>query len=104
MRPLVRLPSDRPVERLWVPEGTKGIVYSDDRVWNRLGYAMGSMQSSWDAPTGAQRAYLREAERTASEVLSELDDLYAGEVAAFRESVRAAGLTLMPQEDTPAIP
>lgn len=91
-------------ERLWVPEGTKGIVYSDDRVWNRLGYAMGSMQSSWDAPTGAQVAYLRGAELAASEVLLDLDGLYAGEVAAFREAVRAAGLALMPQEDTPAMP
>jgi photosystem II stability/assembly factor-like uncharacterized protein len=91
-------------ERLWVPEGTKGIVYSDDRVWNRLGYAMGSMQSSWDVPTGAQLAYLREAELAASEVLLDLDSLYAGEIAAFREAVRGAGLALMPQEDTPAIP
>jgi len=94
---LVRMsPGPHPFRRLLARPGAA--------VWNRLGYAMGSMQSSWDAPTGAQRAYLREAERTASEVLSELDDLYAGEVAAFRESVRAAGLTLMPQEDTPAIP
>jgi hypothetical protein len=91
-------------ERLWVPEGTKGIVYSDDRVWNRLGYAMGSMQSSWDVPTGAQLAYLREAELAASEVLLDLDSLYAGEIAAFRGAVRSAGLALMPQEDTPAIP
>ena len=83
---------------------TKGIVYSDDRVWNRLGYAMGSMESSWDAPTGAQLAYLAEAERTASDVLRDLDHLYAGEVASFRELVRAAGLMLMPEEDTPALP
>ncbi|MEK6255481.1 MAG: hypothetical protein N2B05_12355, partial [Gemmatimonadales bacterium] len=91
-------------ERLWVPDDTKGIVYSDDRVWNRLGYAMGSMQSSWDAPTGAQLAYLAEAERTASDVLRDLDNLYVGEVASFREAVRAAGLMLMPEEDTPVLP
>jgi photosystem II stability/assembly factor-like uncharacterized protein len=91
-------------ERLWVPEGTKGIVYSDDRVWNRLGYAMGSMQSSWDSPTAAQVAYLGEAERVASEVLLDLDSLYNGEVASFREVVRAAGLALMPEEKTPDIP
>jgi len=91
-------------ERLWVPDDTKGIVYSDDRVWNRLGYAMGSMQSSWDAPTGAQLAYLAAAERAASEALRDLDTLYAGEVASFRDAVRAAGLMLMPEEDTPALP
>ena len=91
-------------ERLWVPDDTKGIVYSDDRVWNRIGYAMGSMQSSWDAPTGAQLAYLAEAERTASAVLRDLDDLYVGEVALFREAVHAAGLMLMPEEDTPVLP
>ncbi|MCL7960846.1 MAG: hypothetical protein M8861_11670 [marine benthic group bacterium] len=91
-------------ERLWVPDHTKGIVYSDDRVWNRLGYAMGSMQSSWDAPTGAQLAYLAEAERAAAEVLRDLDALYSGEVASFREAVRMAGLMLMPEEDTPQLP
>jgi hypothetical protein len=91
-------------ERLWVPDDTKGIVYSDDRVWNRLGYAMGSMQSSWDAPTGAQLAYLAVAEGAASEALRDLDTLYAGEVASFREAVRAAGLVLMPEEHTPQLP
>jgi hypothetical protein len=91
-------------ERLWVPDHTKGIVYSDDRVWNQLGYAMGSMQSSWDAPTGAQLAYLAEAERAAAEVLRDLEALYSGEVASFREAVRTAGLMLMPEEDTPRLP
>ncbi|MCK5488653.1 MAG: hypothetical protein KAI98_01620 [Gemmatimonadetes bacterium] len=91
-------------ERLWVPDGTKGIVYSDDRVWNRLGYAMGSLQSSWDAPTGAQTAYLREAERSASDVLLDLTNLYTGEVASFREAVRSAGLALVPEEETPEVP
>ena len=73
-------------------------------MWNRLGYAMGSMQSSWDAPTGAQIAYLAEAERVASEALGDLDALYLGEVASFREAIRAAGLMLMPVEDTPQVP
>jgi len=91
-------------ERLWVPDDTKGIVYSDDRVWNRLGYAMGSMQSSWDAPTGAQLAYLAVAEEAAAEVLRDLDALYGGEVSSFREAVRAAGLVLMPEEDAPVLP
>ena len=91
-------------ERIWVPEGTKGIVYSDDRLWNMVGYPMGSMQSSWDAPTAAQTAYVREAERVASDVFSDLERLYAGEVASFRDAVRSAGLMLMPEEDTPELP
>jgi photosystem II stability/assembly factor-like uncharacterized protein len=91
-------------ERIWVPEGTKGIVYSEDRLWNMIGYPMDSMQSSWAAPTAAQRAYIREAERVASEVLSDLNRLYAEEVASFRDTVRSAGLTLMPEEDTPELP
>ncbi|NNK49597.1 MAG: hypothetical protein HKP01_12060 [Gemmatimonadetes bacterium] len=91
-------------EMLWVPEGTKGIVYSDDRAWNRLGYVMGSMQSSWDAPTPAQLAYLREAEQVAASVLLDLDSLYNEQVDSFRAAVREAGLGLVPEEDPPRVP
>ena len=90
--------------RLWVPGDTKGIAFSDDRVWNRLGYAMGSMQSSRDAPMGAQLAHLAGAERAAAEVLRDLDALNAGEIVLFREAVRAAGLVLMPEEHAPVLP
>ncbi|MBT8478438.1 MAG: hypothetical protein KJO06_05940 [Gemmatimonadetes bacterium] len=91
-------------EMLWVPKGTKGIVYSDDRAWNRLGYVMGSMQSSWDAPTPAQLAYLREAEQVAASVLLDLDSLYNEQVDSFRAAVREAGLGLVPEEDPPRVP
>jgi photosystem II stability/assembly factor-like uncharacterized protein len=91
-------------ERLWVPAGTKGIVYSDDRAWNRIGYALGALQSSWDAPTQAQMVYVAEAKRVASEVLLELDRVVDEEVGAFREAVQAAGLELMPGEEAPEIP
>ncbi|MCL7972230.1 MAG: hypothetical protein M8866_09130 [marine benthic group bacterium] len=90
-------------ERLWVPEGTKGIVYSDDRVWNMVGYALGSMQSSWEAPTAAQMAYLESARAAAANVLSDLAELNGGAVAEFRSAVLDAGLRLMPPQDTPTV-
>ena len=90
-------------ERLWVPEETKGIVYSDDRVWNRVGYVLGSMQSSWEPPTEAQRSYLESSREAAAMVLAELAVLDAGAVEAFRRAVREAGLQLMPGQDIPRV-
>jgi hypothetical protein len=91
-------------EHIWVPEGTKGIVYSADRAWNMLGYALGALQSSWDAPTAAQLAYVARAESAAAEVLNDLATLHSGDVADFRRAVRAAGLSLMPEADVPRVP
>nr|MDP2482530.1 hypothetical protein [Candidatus Palauibacterales bacterium] len=91
-------------KRIWVPEGTKGIVYADDRAWNMVRSVEGALSSSWDAPTEAQRARLLEAEGVVSTILSDLDQLYAGRVAAFRRAVREAGLALMPEEEIPRLP
>ena len=91
-------------ERIWVPEGTKGIVYSDERAWNRINYVLGSLESSWDAPTPAQIAYLGEARAAAEEVLADLQGLYDGNVERFRTAIRAAQLELMPSEEVPELP
>jgi hypothetical protein len=91
-------------ERIWVPEGTKGIVYSEDRAWNQINYALGSLQSSWDAPTPAQIAYVRDARAATREVLADLRTLYEGDVERFRASIRAANLELMPTEKLPELP
>jgi len=100
----IRRRLDEIERKLWVPPDTKGIVYSDDRAWNQVGFVLGALESSWDAPTGSQLAYLGEAEETARTVLAELDELLNREVASFRESVRSEGLELMPREESPRLP
>lgn len=91
-------------ERIRVPEDAKGIVYSDDRVWNMAGYALGSLQSSWDAPTEAQLTYLDRAEQAARAVLSDLNEVITSELAPFRQAARQAGLELLPEEEPLEIP
>jgi photosystem II stability/assembly factor-like uncharacterized protein len=91
-------------ERLWVSEDTKGIVYSDDRVWSMTEYPLRSMQSSWDPPTEAQLSYLARAEEAAAGVVSELNDLLASEMAAFREGIGELGITLLPEEEALRLP
>jgi hypothetical protein len=91
-------------ERIRVPEGTKGIVYSDDKAWNQINYVLGSMESSWDAPTPAQVAYLEQARATVRQVLADLEALLEGDVERFRAAVRAAQLELMPSERVPELP
>jgi hypothetical protein len=91
-------------ERIRVPEGTKGIVYSEDRAWNQINYVLGSLQSSWDAPTPAQIAYLNDARAVTREVLADLQALNEGDVERFRAAIRAANLELMPREKVPELP
>ncbi len=79
---------------LWVPPGTKGIVDLQD-ARSRVRRVLGSLQSSWDAPTPAQLAYLEEAEQVTRAAVESLNRLLAGEVAALREAAAAAGAALL---------
>ena len=72
-------------KRLWVPPKTKGIVAETD-VWSKISYPLGSMQSSWDAPTPSQLAYLTYAEEALRAVIADFNKLYAEDVARFREA------------------
>jgi hypothetical protein len=75
---------DKLERRLWTPPKTKGIVAETD-VWSKIGYPLGAMQSSWDAPTAAQLTYLENAEAELRKVLEEFNQVFAEEVARFRE-------------------
>ncbi len=79
---------------LWVPPGTKGIVDWDD-ARSQVRRVLGSLQSSWEAPTAAQLAYLEQAAATTRAALATLGAWLEGEVAAFREAVQAAGVGLL---------
>lgn len=84
------------VERLyWVQPNTKGIVDDSTTALARIDYAEGSLSSTWDAPTSAQRAYVARAEETLKAAESEVEKLYSEDVARFREAVRAAKIDLL---------
>jgi len=80
--------------RLWTPPKTKGIT-ADTDVFSKIGYPMSAMQSSWDAPTAAQLAYLERGEVLLNEVLAEVKQLFDGDVAKYREEVRKRGVELL---------
>jgi photosystem II stability/assembly factor-like uncharacterized protein len=90
-------------KRLWVSPDTKGIVDSSQIPFSRVRYVLRSLTSSWDAPTPAQIAYMKEAESLAQDVLADFNHLYAVEVSAFRRQVRNAGIVLLSEREPLAL-
>jgi len=83
------------VERkLYVPPTTKGIV-DDSSALNRTENAARAIGSSWAAPGPNAQGYLAEAEAKVDEALGALNQLLAGDVAAFRQKVEEAKLGLL---------
>ncbi len=85
-------------KRLWQTRGVQGIPPGNDAL-SKIGFALGSLQSSWDAPTEAQLTYLRQAEEMFKDVLAEYNELFSTQVARFRDKVREAELGLLPEND-----
>jgi len=85
-------------KRLWVPPKTKGIV-ADTDVMQKIQYAGGAMESSWEAPTPAQLAYLRQAEVLLEKVLVDYNKLFAEQVADFRNKVQQAQIAILPAKE-----
>ncbi|HYH09559.1 MAG TPA: hypothetical protein VEK11_21100 [Thermoanaerobaculia bacterium] len=90
---------DRMELRLWQPPKTKGIPPETD-VWSKISYPLFALQSSWDAPTQSQLAYLARAEAELRTVLADFNRLYAEDVAKYREDVRKQSVNLL-NEDPP---
>jgi photosystem II stability/assembly factor-like uncharacterized protein len=76
--------------RLRLPPDTKGIV-DDTTVTSRVRQALGRATSTPDAPAPGRVAELRWAMNAAERVLRDVDAFYAGEVAGYRDELRAAG-------------
>jgi len=84
------------LEKLYrTPEKTKGIVYSGDTVNARLGTAEFYVSSSNGAPSPASKTYLEIARTTLADATDKVNTFMAGEVTELRESVNAAGITLL---------
>jgi hypothetical protein len=90
--------------RFWTPRGTKGIVDSSTLPWPRIGYVLGALQSSWDAPTDAERAYLLQARAASEPVLSDEETLFTTDVAVFRAALESAGIGLLRSPARPRAP
>ena len=82
--------------RLWVPPTTKGYVAETDAM-SRIGYPLYALQTSWDAPTEAQLAWLERGERNLREVLADFNRLFAEDVTQYRQHVRDASVMLLPE-------
>jgi hypothetical protein len=92
-------------ERLWEPPGSgKNEISADTTIYSRVRNAYFSMSSSWDEPTQAQTWLLEQAEARLQSALEEINRTFAEDVAAFRESVMAAGLTFLEPEDPLELP
>ncbi len=81
-------------KKLWQLPDTKGIPPETDAL-SKIGYVLGSLQSSWDAPDEAQKTYLRQAEAVLQDALASANTLFDTDVAAFRVKARDAGLDVL---------
>ncbi|MFQ6005012.1 MAG: hypothetical protein ACE5OQ_05850 [Woeseia sp.] len=79
-------------KRFRTPAETKGIVYSGDRIANRLGLAQAYVASTGDAPSPAAQSYVELARTSINEGLSELNGFIRGQLADFRKAVDSAGV------------
>jgi len=77
------------------PPGS-GFGGDDLPVSSQLSRVYGSLQTSWDAPTEAQRLRLERTEVQLENALAEFNSMVIGEVAAYRSQLAQAGLDVIP--------
>jgi hypothetical protein len=81
--------------RFWWPHETVGITPDID-VLSRLAYVRGYLGSSWSRPSANHLEYLRQARQQLEAALSDLNAFYAKEVEAYRTSLAAQKVELVP--------
>ena len=89
--------------QLWRPRDTKGIP-ADTDVYSKIRYAQRSLSSSWDPPTPAQQAYMRQANTQLVQVLADFNRVFAEDVAQFRAQVEAAGIEFLKPQESLQVP
>ncbi len=87
-----------------VPEDTKGITYSDDKVSSKIDTAAYFVDSSDGAPSKTALAYLAEAETALREATARVNAYMAGDLASFRGSIDKAGISLLPATEAVQVP
>jgi len=85
---------DKLEKRFRVPPKTKGYVYDDDKVANRIAMAQYYAGSTWDAPTDTAEVYIEQARTTLDDAREALNRFMSEDVAAFGSAVNDAGIGL----------
>jgi hypothetical protein len=80
------------------PNRVQGITRNPNTVSVKLGSVLGSLRSSWDAPTSTQLTNLRQAETLLESALKEFNKVFAEDVAAFQKTVESAELKMFPEQ------
>lgn len=80
-------------EKFVPPQDRQGIFRNSDEVLSQLNSVLGSLSSSWDAPTETQLTYLKYAESALSRALAEFNRIFDTDVKRFQELVEAAKVT-----------
>jgi photosystem II stability/assembly factor-like uncharacterized protein len=83
-------------QRFWHAPTEEGELPDTD-AQSKIGRALQSLQSSWDAPTPAQQTYLEVARQTTKDAVDALNRFSAEDVAAFRKKVAESNLRLLPE-------
>jgi photosystem II stability/assembly factor-like uncharacterized protein len=87
-------------EKFIEPQDRQGLFRGDDAAANKLGQVMGSLGSSFDAPTETQRTYLQFAEYNFLRALEKFNQVFSGDVKAFQEKVESMRVSLFPTLET----
>ena len=80
------------------PNRVQGITRNPRTVSVKLGSVLGSLRSSWDAPTSTQLTNLRQAESILESALKDFNKVFAEDVLAFQKTVESAELKLFPDQ------
>jgi photosystem II stability/assembly factor-like uncharacterized protein len=83
---------------------TKGFVFNDDKVANKIGLAFFHVAFRYGAPSTTSLAYVTAAEESLAPALEEVNAFFVGDIAEFRTMVEAAGLNLLPVSEPVAMP
>jgi len=86
-------------EQFLGPQDIQGFTDSPDAVMTRVGEVYGSLASSWDAPTEAQKTAWTAAEPILQRGLDAVNRLLTTEVAAFRQRAGSVLLEVFPPTD-----
>lgn len=79
------------------PRGTRGIVFSADKVGSVLGLASAYVASTRDAPNEAALAQVEKAKVAVSSAVAEVNDLIGKDLAELKDAAQKAGLGLFNQ-------
>jgi len=81
------------------PQGRQGLFRDDDNANAKLSYVLRSLNSTYDAPTGAQLTYLKQAEAVLESALKEFNRVFTRDVAVFKQKVQAANVSIVPEAE-----